>query len=294
MGLVVKIFRASSLNALAQCSASLYLHRRDRRYLHKGEDVHAELEQWVLSESRDAAGLGPQAKRLVMLLSAQYQIPPPSGVAAELHMSLRSGCKRYGLSGKTDALVDDGDKAVVIDWKTGPGFHLPPIAEDYQMAAYAWLACHKIGIDRCRVYRVSEVRCEWVEWFETGAREAVDGLIVSRGLGDPLYETGGHCHRCLVRSSCERYMRDIGPVDRIVNSVLSGGLTDSDVIDAAESLPVLKEALSAIDSSLRSWVDVHGDIMLYGGVVYGKRKTTSRGRETWRYGLHRGGDCESD
>jgi CRISPR/Cas system-associated exonuclease Cas4 (RecB family) len=110
-------------------------------------------------------------------------------------------------SGQCDHVVIDGDRALIVDYKTGY-LGAPPAQRNLQMAGYALLLSYEYGCDEIHVAivqprafprkSVSVYRWEDIK----AAEEAVTKMLHNAMAESPPRNAGEWCHHCRARATC--------------------------------------------------------------------------------------------
>jgi hypothetical protein len=259
--------RASALTLAEHCPGSWRLRAlagesKPTVEMEHGTEVHAEL-----------AAEKPTYRALVFRealirrlgadpLSARYEV---AGT-----LTLGGGLQ---ITGTVDLLVFDATtlEPIVVDYKTGAGFHLPPMEHDLQMLAYS--AMHRFA----RVVRVqvgeedgafTVLRADDIEIIDpvgffariaTAAREA----LAPRA---PLLP-GGHCSMCRVRDACPA-QQVLAENFRRVGCIS----TELAARTVALGLAATEREAKKLKAELQAWVDEHGAVR-DGARAWGARST---------------------
>lgn len=168
------------------------------------------------------------------------------------------------LTGHMDYCDASGDSAVIIDWKTGSGAHLPPIEEDMQMAAYALLSHVKHPKDVVHVYRVlvDQLRIERVVYTTDMIDEfrvRLESLIRLVASPTPPLVPGPHCERCFSSGQCPQFLRQSAAL--IEYPYAGGGLVSQEqVVRGLRAVKAAEEILDTFKSAARDWVAMHGPV----------------------------------
>ncbi|MBK6849003.1 MAG: PD-(D/E)XK nuclease family protein [Proteobacteria bacterium] len=179
------------------------------------------------------------------------------------------------LHGTADAIdiredYDDEPFAVVVDWKTGQCGGLPPIYDDRQMRAYAYLASEKYGMPAyvmrvqldTGIVDVLDLRSEDDDADNRITVEAAVAWHVEHH-GEPA--GGATCTHCPIRTHCRHYCAGVvKAVPELATITNHDGVpviaTDEDARRVAMVLRPARAALDRLEKELRAWVEDRGAV----------------------------------
>lgn len=242
----------------------------------RGTRIHAEIQAAIVARPNDPLpdtirrlGHAAAADAMMARIEADGIGPAVSTVRSEVGLADVATCAV--LHGTIDARYQCRECVVVDDWKTGHCGGLPPIGEDLQMRAYAYLAaCRyempayvmRVQLDT-GVVDVLDLRTYDAEVKNRDAlHEAV--LWHVEHHGEPASERAT-CASCPINAHCRHYCAG---VVRVVPELAT--ITDDNGVpaittaeDARRVAMVLRPARAVLDRlerELRAWVTDHGAI----------------------------------
>ena len=205
----------------------------------RGTLIHSELELWLKSVSGDVSQdlqqLSEPARKCAVQIRevlALYNFVPTRWIV-EQRMWIYDGLKKVA-SGKADIIIDDGERLMVIDYKTGRG-NVPHPSRNHQIRGLAVAANDAIGPRRqvigviiqpdgfpygpqCAVFDEDDL---------VQIRQEIDaGLLVARD-GNAPRQAGGHCKYCPHKPSCPEHLLALSlsaPIGPIVPSSMGAWL----------------------------------------------------------------------
>lgn len=273
---------ASSLARLRNCPSSAVLPRAENfnQWAEAGHEAHEELA--IFTEDHPFAHLIPDGARAEVKLA--YDVSTRAGrVIGE------GGGRDYGtpgpfeIVGSTDVLGIDGDRVVVIDWKTGFA-DVEPAASNSQLWFYALAACRALGKSEAIVH-VVYTQSKRVDSYEIDSLELAEFAVQLERLhmrvaqltavkrdGSPL-ETreGAWCKHCASKHVC-------ASKNALLVQFASGGLaivgdatmTPERAASAYEQLAKVDQLVRDAKKRLETYVDEQGPIALGEGRMYGR------------------------
>lgn len=251
--------RASALNLARACPGSWRL-REERGAapptpaMLEGTRMHRELAEGSTPEARDfVAHVLAELAKLGCAPEARISVEVPGAISLDADGTL-------SVTGTADVVASSGGDVgtcLVLDYKSGSGAGLEPIARDLQMLTYG-VMFRAGAVVRLQIafedgaYRVVRhdllAISDLLEAFEviaTVARAALEP--------DAPLLPGAHCAHCRSRSAC--------PAQAVLASHAEGDWmveSPTDARLAALALYAGRGRLKALDASLRSWVEAHG------------------------------------
>lgn len=217
-----------------------------------GTELHAELAA-EKPTPRAAAFLDDTARAL-------GAVEGPDARRCEVSGTLAIGCGLQ-ITGTVDALLRDSrdGSPIVVDYKTGAGFHLPPIRDDLQMLTYSAMHGYartvriSMGIEDGALVAMRHDELEPSDYLgafdrlRAAAREA----LAPRA---PLLP-GRHCSTCRVRDAC--------PAQQILSygaTTVERIATPGDARRVAFGLAPTERRVKRMRAELQAWVTEHGPV----------------------------------
>jgi CRISPR/Cas system-associated exonuclease Cas4 (RecB family) len=257
--------------------------------------------EWADSGQRDHADLARQTLTNDLPTALERFVPPRPRVEVKLAYDVATRVGRiigegegrdYGtpgpfeIVGSCDVIGIDGDRVVVVDWKTG--FRdVEPAATNAQLWFYALAACRALGLDAAVVRivytqtgRCDEYEIDALELAEfAGKLEALHGEIAKRQRlyadGKPLdTREGSWCRYCASKHACPSKTAMLAKFADVKQGELVtlgvAVLTPERARAGYEQLVMVEQLVDAARKNLQRYVDDNGPIDLGGGKAYGR------------------------
>jgi len=264
-----KTIRASALNLAVHCPGAHALakkHPTENQFLSRGIAVHKEIADVLECNATPSEELAPFFKWLGIELEWMTSKTRLFSYEEELTQSWTADGQEYRLTGHADAIWDAFDSLAVVDWKTGGGFHLPPIDEDWQLMAYAAMAnggkkpdreisIYRVMVDE-RSYDVFDISDpEYGEENMDDASEAVREIAQTAMDNADKRTPGAHCEHCLPRRHCPERMALAGGFEVALGPSRGAAITSpQDAVRLLESLGPVKDAIKWSEEALKEYV----------------------------------------
>ena len=278
---------ASALTRLLRCTASAALPRAENRneWSEAGQDEHEDLGEQTLS------GTLPDKLARLVPPSPRVEVKLAYDVAARTGRIIGEGSGRaYGepgpfeIVGSCDVIGVDGDRVIVLDWKTGFA-DVEPAATNAQLFFYALAACRALGKDSAIiriVYTNQGGRCDEHEIDAldlaefAGQLEALHARVASlqaaRKRGEIL-ETreGSWCKHCSSKAYCpSKNALLVQVAEHGLAIVGDAEMTPERAVAGYEQIVRVEQLVKEARKRLETYVEERGPIDLGGGRMFGR------------------------
>jgi hypothetical protein len=273
------VITASALTRIRRCPPSVVLPRVENHseWADAGNDAHDELA--VFNDDHPFAHLLPPSPRAEVKLA--YDVATREG------RIIGEGSGRdYGtpgpfeIVGSCDVLGVDGDRAVVLDWKTGFA-DVEPASSNDQLWFYALAACRALGLSSATV-RIVYTQFRRVDEYEIDALELADFATMLEGLhgkvadlraayraGEPMQtREGAWCKWCASKPHCPSKVALIRQMAGL--TVIGDAVTPETAAVAYEQVTRIEQLVKDARKRLETFVDEHGPIPLGNGRMFGR------------------------
>lgn len=274
---------ASSLARLRACPSSAVLSRAETQsaYADAGNVEHEEL---------SALDDLPASLASAVPAGARSEVKLAYDVATHVGRIIGEGSGRdYGkpgpfeIVGSCDVLAVDGDRVIIIDWKTGYA-DVEPAASNAQLWFYALAACRALGIDNA-VVRIVYTKTERVDEADLGPLELAEfasqlehlhARVAERHAAKSRNEIldtreGSWCKHCPSKAFCPSK-------NALLVQIGSGGLavigdaamTPERAADAYRQVMHVEQLVKDARKRLDRYVEDVGPIDIGNGQMYGR------------------------
>lgn len=278
---------ASALPRLMNCTASAVLSRAENHneWSESGHDEHEDLAEQTL------AGTLPGHLARLVPPSPRVEVKVAYDVSTRTGRIIGEGSGRdYGTPGPFEIVGSfdvggvDGDRVVIVDWKTGFA-DVEPAATNSQLWFYALAACRAFGLDKAViriVYTNQGGRCDEHEIDAldlaefAGRLEAlhtrIAALQAARKRGEIL-ETreGSWCKHCASKPYCPSKNALLVQVAEHGLAVIGDAeMTPQRAAGAYEQIVRVEQLVKEARKRLETYVEERGPIDLGGGRMFGR------------------------
>jgi hypothetical protein len=236
---------------------------------------------WASSDLKRAGGSGWKSE-------IAYAYNPKTDTARCLG---NVGGRNYGklgddeIAGSIDALYVAGDKAAIVDWKTGWDIAgmTADAKDNKQLRGYALAVSRHHKVESVDVYivRITEDGVK-TSTYSLDAFDLADAANDLKNLSDAvpssLPKAGTHCRRCRAVSVCPATAKstdELAPRETAIDAPppIKLVITSDNAALLYARLVAVRAACDSIDAALKSFAEANDGIRLDNGKVYKKTET---------------------